>query len=178
MGNKNQSRRPELQLQLQLRRGCSCSCKVGGAPPGVASHPQGRTTNPPTPITWGCVAPSRASVGGWVGGAPMGVRRTLKGAPPTQAAAAAAVAVAAAAFLKKNKKIGNAQRAKGAKKKQSRRLGCSCSCKVGGAPLGVRRTLRGAPPTYSRTSSISSITYNFPCPCYRLFHNESNFPLR
>jgi len=46
----------------------------------------------------------------------MGVRRTLKGAAPTQAAAAAAVAVAAAAFLKKNKKIGNAQRAKGAKK--------------------------------------------------------------
>ena len=58
---------------------------------------------------------------GWVGGAPLGVRRTLRGAPPTQAAAADAVAVAAAApadgFLKKNKKTGDTQHAKGEKRK-------------------------------------------------------------
>ena len=50
-----------------------------------------------------------------MGGAPLGVSRTLRGAPPTKAAAAAAVAAAAAApadvFLQTNKKIGNVQRA-------------------------------------------------------------------
>ena len=55
---------------------------------------------------------------GWVGGSPLGVRRTLRGAPSTQAAAAVAAAAPADIFLmagKKNKKIGNAQRAKGTK---------------------------------------------------------------
>jgi len=46
------------------------------------------------------------------------VRRTLRGAPPTQAAAAAAAAAPADVFLAKNKKIGNAQGATGKQKLQ------------------------------------------------------------
>ena len=61
----------------------------------------------------GCMRVSQSVKGWcwWVGGAPLGVSRTLRGAPPTKAAAAAAVAAAAAApadvFLETNKKIGN-----------------------------------------------------------------------
>ena len=83
----------------------------------------------------------------WVGGAPLGVRRTLRGAPSTQAAAAAAVAVAAAApadvFLKKNKKIGNAQRAKGGTKNNLDGWSCSCNFVERGLSFNGPTVIRG-----------------------------------
>ena len=69
-----------------------------------------------------------------------------------------AAAAPADVFLKKNKKIGNAQRATWETKTNLDGQSCSCSCSCAAAavaaarwvvrPLGLRRTTRGAPPTH------------------------------